>query len=419
MDRTGIRSAGLAGDMKQFLGGRMDRYLDLLREMVAINSYTANAAGVDRLGNRTADLFSGLGFSAGRVQSVHREYGHHLHLRRGGGKKSIGLVSHLDTVFPPEEETRNDFRFRIDGDRVYGPGTVDVKGGTLIIFMAMEALANLAPEPFDEMAWHVLLDASEETESSDFGDLCVERLGPSPLACLIFEGGDAGDRECRLVTSRKGRASFLVEAVGRGAHAGVDHRSGASAVVQLAAAIQALHGITDYERDVTVNIGIVTGGGPLNRVPHRASLEAEIRAFDPALLEEGVARILALQGMPGLSSADGRFTASTGVTLTQRCPAWPENPGTERLFECCRRAAAAMGCSVSREFRGGLSDGNYLWDRVPVLDGLGPAGGNAHCSEGSPDGSKEQEYALISSLVPKAVLSALAALELAGDGHRR
>ncbi|MBN1533163.1 MAG: M20/M25/M40 family metallo-hydrolase [Spirochaetes bacterium] len=418
MNSTGSRSAGLAGPMKQFLDGRMERYMDLLGEMVAINSYTANAAGVDRLGDLTAGIFTGLGFSTERVKSVHREYGHHLHLARGGGR-SIGLVSHLDTVFPPEEEVRNDFRFRILGDRVYGPGTVDVKGGTLIILMAMEVLSHLAAPAFEGIAWHLLLDASEETESSDFGDLCVERLGRSPLACLIFEGGDSGDGEYRLVTSRKGRASFLVESLGRGAHAGVDHRSGANAVVQLAAAIRELHDITDYERDVTVNIGSVSGGGPLNRVPHHASLEAEIRAFDPVLLEEGIARILALQGMPGLASADGRFTASTRVTLTQRCPAWPENPATGKLFDCCRRAAAAMGSSVLKEFRGGLSDGNYLWNRVPVLDGLGAAGGNAHCSEGSPDGSKEQEYALISSFVPKAVLAALAMLEMIGDDEPR
>jgi glutamate carboxypeptidase len=67
---------------------------------------------------------------------------------------------------------------------------------------------------------------------------------------------------------------------------------------------------------------------------------------------------------------------------------------------------------VSQEQRGGLSDGNLLWERFPTLDGLGPAGNNAHCSERSPDGSKDQEYVLVGSFVPKALLNALAIMRL-------
>jgi glutamate carboxypeptidase len=67
---------------------------------------------------------------------------------------------------------------------------------------------------------------------------------------------------------------------------------------------------------------------------------------------------------------------------------------------------------VSQEQRGGLSDGNLLWERFPTLDGLGPAGNNAHCSERSPDGSKDQEYVLVESFVPKALLNALAIMKL-------
>jgi glutamate carboxypeptidase len=59
-----------------------------------------------------------------------------------------------------------------------------------------------------------------------------------------------------------------------------------------------------------------------------------------------------------------------------------------------------------------LSDGNHFWRQLPTLDGLGPAGGNAHCSEQSLDGSKEQEYCLVSSFVPKTLLNIAAVLRL-------
>jgi glutamate carboxypeptidase len=71
-----------------------------------------------------------------------------------------------------------------------------------------------------------------------------------------------------------------------------------------------------------------------------------------------------------------------------------------------------MGVEVVREERGGLSDGNFVWDHVPTLDGLGVSGGNAHCSERSADGKKDQEYLELPSILPKATLNTLAILRL-------
>jgi glutamate carboxypeptidase len=71
-----------------------------------------------------------------------------------------------------------------------------------------------------------------------------------------------------------------------------------------------------------------------------------------------------------------------------------------------------LGLSVQPEERGGLSDGNFLWDAVPTIDGLGPWGDNDHCSERSPDGSKLPEYVEVTSFVPKALLNAHAIVDL-------
>lgn len=91
---------------------------------------------------------------------------------------------------------------------------------------------------------------------------------------------------------------------------------------------------------------------------------------------------------------------------------WPINPQTKQLYKLWASAAETMNLAVSAEQRGGLSDGNLLWEHFPTLDGLGPAGNNAHCSERSPDGSKEQEYVLVSSFVPKALLNIAAIIQL-------
>src|SRR5262245_37378758 len=97
----------------RFLEERLPAALNLLRAMVGINSFTANRDGVNQLGRFTADAFAPLGFSAEYVPSTNRNYGKHLVLTRAGrDPRSIALISHLDTVFPPEEEARNNFHWQ-------------------------------------------------------------------------------------------------------------------------------------------------------------------------------------------------------------------------------------------------------------------------------------------------------------------
>ena len=103
------------------------------------------------------------------------------------------------------------------------------------------------------------------------------------------------------------------------------------------------------------------------------------------------------------------------VNICEETSPWPPNAGTEKLFATWKRVATEIGVPLEQEHRGGLSDGNYLWDVVPTIDGLGPVGDNAHCSERSEDGSKVPEYMEISSFVSKAALNALAIIALVSE----
>jgi len=399
--------------IRAYLDMHLPRYTELLRAMVEINSFTRNQTGVNRLGDYTNKVFSELGFIPERVASVIPAYGKHLVLtRRGAGGRTIGCVSHLDTVYSPEEEEMNDFMWRVQGDRAYGPGTEDIKGGTIVMLMTLEAVRHAAPGLFEEVAWTLLFDASEEMESDDFGVLCRERLGRSALGCLVFEAGIIRDLNFSLVTSRKGRAEFRITVSGKGAHSGAAHRKGASAIVQVADVIKKMEALTDYSRGLTVNVGRVAGGSLVNRVPHSAEAFAEMRAFSPEVFEAALDEILKLNGYSSVSSADGRFSCKTAVEIVRRVPAWPDNPGSNRLLGLWQSAGELLGVRAIQEKRGGLSDGNFFWDSVPTIDGLGPSGGNPHSSERSPDGSKEQEYTVISSFAPKALLNAMAVIHM-------
>ncbi len=385
--------------------------------MVELNSWTLNRAGVNAVGQLTADAFAPLGFQAERVPSTNPDFGDHWVLTRGPADAPIiALVSHLDTVFPPEEEARNHFRWQPEGDRIFGPGTHDIKGGTVLMWLVLHALREFYPAQFAAINWQLYFDASEELLAPDFGDLCRTRLLPRAKAALVFEaeGKLVGGR--RLVRNRKGRATWRLTATGRGAHAGVKHGHGANAVIQLAHTLGQVAALTDYSRQLTFNAGLVRGGSGLNRVPHEAVAEGEMRAFEETTYAAGRAALLALAGPGSVQSPVDGFTCAVTAEILNESRPWPVNPETDRLLALFQAAGAELGQQIEGEARGGLSDGNYLWDALPTLDGLGPAGDNDHCSERSADGSKLPEYCEVSSFVPKAALNTLALVRLIADG---
>ena len=141
-----------ATKLRSYFEGKLESYLGLLKQMVDINSFTANSAGVIELGELTISSFQRLGFSPQRYPSGNPFYGDHLVLsktaRNGKARPSIGFVSHLDTVFPPDEEKRNDFSWRIEGDRIdqynlgLGLSKTTVTGGTASLSTGVNRLLS-------------------------------------------------------------------------------------------------------------------------------------------------------------------------------------------------------------------------------------------------------------------------------------
>lgn len=394
--------------------------LDLLRRMVGINSFTGNPDGVNRLGALTAEAFAPLGFQAEFIPSANPAWGCHLVLTRPGRTPaSVAMVAHLDTVFPPEEEARNHFVWSVEGDRIFGPGTQDIKGGTVMIWLVLSALRALAPEAFESVTWKLFWNSSEEEFSPDFGAICRERMDAGTLAALVFEAEGRAHGRSLVVVARKGRGAWRATARGRAAHAGSAHDQGANAVVQLARTVQQIASLTDYAAGLTFNVGSITGGTVSNRVPHEAEARGEYRAFTPAACARGKAALLALAGSGDVTSPRDGFACEVGVEVLTESRPWPRNPATDRLADLWVRAGRALGRDIGLQERGGLSDGNQIWDAAPTLDGLGPWGEHDHCSERSADGSKVPEYVLASSFTPKALLNIAAILGLlreAGTG---
>jgi glutamate carboxypeptidase len=390
-------------ELRDFLRSIEGDALARLEELVGINSFTENADGVNACGRYVEELFRPLGFDARAVPSTGERRGAHRFLRRAGtGPAELMLVSHLDTVYAPEEERRHGFGWRSEGDRITGPGVADIKGGTIVLWMALRALGEVAPAALGAATVHVLFDASEEGACADFPVEARRLAGARTRACLVYEPGfdaPAGGGST-LTWARKGGARFRVDVTGRAAHSGNAHERGASAVRELCRIVERLEGLTDYGRDFTCNVGRIEGGTMLNTVPARAWCSVDVRARSVEDHAAGIEAVRRLAGPGTVASAADGLRCQVEVTLLPSYPPWPENPGSARLAELACAVGREAGQRLVPALRRGASDGSHLWDLAPTLDGLGPVGGNLHCASG------DVEWARRSSFVERALLSA-------------
>ncbi|KAA2235404.1 M20 family metallopeptidase [Salinarimonas soli] len=355
-----------------------------LSAWISIESPTHSAEGVNRMMDVAAAAVADAPVEVERLPG--REgLGDTLVLRAGpvSNEKPILVLSHLDTVHPIGTLER-DLPVRIEGDRLYGPGSYDMKGGAYLALMAFKevARAGTARRPL------VFLLTPDEEIGSPTTRTLIEDLGQGAGAVLVTEPARDGGK---IVTSRKGVGRFDVTVEGRPAHSGSRHADGRNAIREAARQILTIEGLTDYPRGVTTSVGLISGGTAMNTIPQFCRFSVDIRVASVADGAELQAWML------GLKATDPDFKVT--VTGGMNRPPYERTPEVAALFERARALAADLGIDLQDVPRtGGGSDGNFTAALgVPTLDGLGIDGDGAHTL---------QEYGLVSSLVPRARLMA-------------
>ena len=353
-----------------------------IRRWVEIETPTSAPARIDHLMEIVESEFRALGARTRRIPG-RDGYAGHLEVEApwgGGEEPGILILSHLDTVHPLG--TLDDgLPFRIEGDRAYGPGIYDMKGGAYLGFAAFRALVlheRRTPLP---LRW--IFTGDEEVGSPTSRDL-IRAAGRRAKYVLVTEPARDGGK---CVTARKGVARFVMRLRGRPSHSGARHWEGRSAVRELAHQILALEAFTDYARGITVNVGLISGGTAVNVVPEEAEALIDLRVPRLADAERLVPRFL--ERVP--VDPDVTITVEGGLDR----PPYEKTEATAALFAHARELAREIGFALEDVASGGGSDGNFLADRLPVLDGLGVDGAGAHTRE---------EHLRISSLVPRATL---------------
>ncbi|MFP4125287.1 MAG: M20 family metallopeptidase [Alphaproteobacteria bacterium] len=340
-----------------------DEMLADLRVWVEHETPTVDAARVSALARHIDGQFQALGAATRRIEG-RRGHGDHLLAESawGGDRAPVLILCHIDTVHPVGTLAQNPFR--VEGDKAYGPGIYDMKGGAYLAYRVFAGIA--AGDTAGLRPLQVLYTADEELGSPTSRELITE-LGRAAHAVLVVEPAREGGK---IVTSRRGVARYVVRFTGRPAHSGSKHAEGRSAIKEMARQIVDWEGMTDYARNLSLNVGIVEGGTAFNVVPEHATASVDIRVPTPALAEEAVARFEASRTYDG----DVAMTMEGGLNR----PPFAPNALTEGLFARAAPLARAHGFTLEGIATGGGSDGNFTWDRTPTLDGLGVDGDGAH-----------------------------------------
>jgi glutamate carboxypeptidase len=334
-----------------------------LRPWVESESPTWDAAAVNRMLDLAAREMAIMGASielvAGRLGFGGCVRAKFPHAKQG--EPGILIAGHLDTVHPTG--TIEKLKWRREGNKCYGPGIFDMKGGN---FLALEAIRQLARATIaTPLPITVLFTPDEEVGTPSTRDL-IEAEARRNKYVLVPEPGRPNNG---VVTGRYAIARFNLEATGRPSHAGATLSSGRSAIREMARQILVIDGMTS--EDCTFSVGIVHGGQWVNCVATTCTGEALSMAKRQADLDRGVERMLALSG----TSNDVTFKVTRGVTR----PVWEPDAGTLALYDKARGVAASMGLDLPHGSVGGGSDGNFTGALgIPTLDGLGVRGADAH-----------------------------------------
>ncbi len=365
-----------------------DAMLDGLRAWVECESPTYDAAAV----NRMMDIASrDLVIAGARIERVAGRMGFGDCVRAtfphaAPNQLGILVMGHLDTVHPIG--TLGKLSFRREGNKAWGPGICDMKGGN---YLALEAIRQLArARVATKLPITVLFTSDEEVGSPSTRDL-IEAEASRHRYVLVPEPARA---DGGVVTGRYAIARFNLESTGRPSHAGARLAEGRSAIKEMARKIVEIEDMTTD--DCTFSVGVIHGGQWVNCVSTTCTGEALSMAKRQEDLDRGVAAMLALRA----SGNDVAFRVTRGVTR----PVWEPDPRGMALYGVARDVAQGLGLDIPHQSSGGGSDGNFTGAmRIATLDGLGVQGAGPHTLD---------EHILVDSLALRGKLFAgvLAAL---------
>lgn len=363
-------------ELNQWVTTQQDKYLKTLKTFVEMNTYTANVHRVDEAMDRLCEMVEHLDFHVEVISGRHRL------IRAGNGKgKRILLLSHIDTVHPPDGDFLH-FETQSDG-YVRGPGVGDMKGGLLMGLWTLLAMRELR-EDFDAQ---MVVCVDEEAGSPTLRDWYLAGKSGAQMAIGLEPGFPQGNLEPQIpmgfVMQRKGSGRIRFTVKGRASHAGGAPEDGLSAIEGMSHRIQKIHALASEERGITTNVGLLSGGTAANTVAELCSATIDFRFLtqaDGEYTRDAIHEIVHDRYVHNLKH--DVWDTIEHYSLDVFMPPMEKNDANQPLVDLVMREADRLGLNMIPIARGGGSDANYVsGSGVPSICGMGAPAEGIHTSQ--------------------------------------
>jgi glutamate carboxypeptidase len=373
----------------------------LLERAVNIQSPTENVAGVRAVGDLFAAELARLGMQTRWIDmpaGMHRA-GHLVATTNGSKGKRVLMLGHMDTVLSGEP-------FRREGNIAHGTGSDDMKGGIVVMLLALQAMADAGVLADSRVT--VMLTGDEE----DVGVPLETSRGPmlelarNSDVLLGFEAAYEGT----ATIGRRGAGSWTLQTTGETGHSSQIFGTvmGDGAIYEAARILEAFRKELGTERYLTINPSVIVGGTTANMNDIAGSAAGKTNVIAPTAIVRGDIRFISIEqersARERMQAIVARNAPRTGATLVfhESYPAMTPTPGNEALLAQLDAASRDLGQGPVEALdpgKRGAGDIGFVSHLAPGLDGLGSAGGkNAHAPG---------EYTDIASLLPMARRTAI------------
>jgi glutamate carboxypeptidase len=363
------------------------KVIETLRELVAMETGSGLGPGLAQSAAYLQKRLEALGLAVRTVPLTVGTGSNVVGAIDGTGKISIMLLAHQDTVYPAGTVAKKPFR--IEGDRAYGPGVADEKGGIANVLHTLALLKQAGFKDYRRIT--VLFNADEEVSSPGSAELITRTAAEHDY---VFSCEPAGATQDGLILATSGIGAVVMEVTGRAAHAGVEPEAGRNALVELSHQILQASNLSQPTTGLKLNWTLATAGDKRNIIPERAQATADVRVRKNSQYDE------IEQAMTKLTAQHLVPDVTVKYTLDRRRPAFEAKPEAFPLAELATRIYAEAGQKLiySPQPWGAGTDAAFaaLSGKPVVLESLGLVGYGFH--------SSSDEYVDLNSIQPRLYL---------------
>ncbi|MDP9898232.1 glutamate carboxypeptidase [Variovorax ginsengisoli] len=368
--------------------------LKTLEQLVNIETGTGNAEGMESAGKYFEAELKSLGFTVTRHKAAGLAVGDNIVGKlKGRGGKNLLLMSHMDTVYL--KGTLAKAPFRVEGNKAYGPGIADDKGGNAVILHTLRLLKTYGFREFGSIT--VLFNTDEEKGSFGSRDLIQEEAKLADYV-LSFEP-TAAERES-LSMGTSGIAYVQANIKGKASHAGAAPELGVNAVVEASDLVLRTMDLDDKAKGLRFNWTIIKGGAVNNIIPDSATVNADVRYARNEDFE------VAMKTLEERAQAKKVPGAEVAIVVTRGRPAFNAGEGGRALIDKAVGFYKEAGGTLAIDERtGGGTDAAYAaLAGKPVIESLGLPGFGYH--------SDKAEYVMIDAIPRRLYLATRMIMDL-------